>query len=51
MMIGTTIDVLPVTEFEGHKIGSGEQGPVSLQLLQMLREDMKKGPKSTPVKA
>lgn len=49
MMIGTTLDVLPVTEYEGKKIGTGKQGPVSAQLLQLLREDMKKGPKATPV--
>lgn len=50
MMIGTTLDVLPVTEFEGQEIGTGEQGVVSKQLLLMLREDMKKGPKATPLK-
>ncbi|KHD90075.1 MAG: peptidase [Bdellovibrio sp. ArHS] len=49
MMIGTTLDVLPVTEYEGKKIGTGKQGPVSAQLLKLLRDDMKQGPKSTPV--
>ncbi len=51
MMIGTTLDVLPVTEYEGQKIGEGRQGAVSAQLLKLLREDMKQGPKSTPVYA
>lgn len=49
MMIGTTLDVLPVTEYEGQKIGQGTQGPVAARLLQLLREDIKKGPKSTPL--
>lgn len=49
MMIGTTIDVLPVTEYEGQKIGSGVQGEVAAQMLKLLREDMKQGPFSTPV--
>nr|BFD62786.1 aminotransferase class IV [Bdellovibrio sp. HM001] len=49
MMIGTTLDVLPVVEYEGQKIGSGQQGPAAFRLLQLLREDMKKGPKTTPV--
>ncbi len=49
MMIGTTLDVLPVTEYEGQRIGEGRQGPVALRLLQLLREDMKQGPKVTPV--
>ncbi|MEK2645247.1 aminotransferase class IV [Bdellovibrio sp. BCCA] len=49
MMIGTTLDVLPVTEYEGTKIGEGKQGEVSAKLLKLLREDIKKGPKSTPL--
>ena len=51
MMIGTTLDVLPVSSYEGAKIGEGVQGPVAKQLLQLLKEDIKRGPKSTPVKA
>lgn len=49
MMIGTTLDVLPVCEYEGQQIGGGKQGPLAFKLLQLLREDMKKGPKTTPV--
>lgn len=51
MMIGTTLDVLPVTEYEGQKIGSGKQGEISAKLLRLLREDIKTGPKSTPLYA
>lgn len=49
MMIGTTLDVLPVTEYEGQTVGEGKQGPIAFRLLQLLREDMKQGPKTTPV--
>ncbi len=42
MMIGTTLDVLPVTSYEGMKIGQGVQGPVAKELNELLREDMKK---------
>lgn len=49
LMIGTTLDVLPVTQYEGHPIGSGQPGPIALKLLHLLREDMKSGPKTTPI--
>jgi branched-chain amino acid aminotransferase len=41
MMIGTTLDVLPVTSYEGQRIGSGRQGPIAKMLNELLREDMK----------
>jgi branched-subunit amino acid aminotransferase/4-amino-4-deoxychorismate lyase len=40
MMIGTTLDVLPVTEYEGKKISGGVPGPVALALRQLLMKDM-----------
>ncbi len=43
MMIGTTLDVLPVTCYEKQKIANGEVGPISKQLRQLLLEDFKKG--------
>jgi branched-chain amino acid aminotransferase len=43
MMIGTTLDVLPIAEYEGQKIGQGHQGPVAKELLALLRENMKAG--------
>lgn len=51
MMIGTTLDVLPVVEYEGQLIGDGKQGVVAKQLLKVLRQDMKQGSKVTPVYA
>jgi 4-amino-4-deoxychorismate lyase len=44
MMIGTTLDCLPVTEFEGQKVGAGVVGPIAQSLLRLLREDMISGP-------
>lgn len=49
MMIGTTLDVLPVTSYEGRQIGEGRQGEVAAKMLQLLRADMKQGPKATPL--
>jgi branched-chain amino acid aminotransferase len=41
MMVGTTLDVLPVTSYEGQKIGDGKVGFVAQTLRRLLREDMK----------
>lgn len=49
MMIGTTLDVLPVTEYEGKPISNGKVGEVAKALLNLLREDIKTGPKATPL--
>lgn len=49
MMIGTTLDVLSISQYEGRKIGEGHQGPIAKELLNLLREDMKTGPKATPI--
>lgn len=49
MMIGTTLDVLPVTSYESQKIGSGQVGPVAKELLKLLREDQASGPKAVLV--
>lgn len=49
MMLGTTLDVLPVTRFEGEPVGDGKVGPVCKELLRVLREDMTSGPLVTDV--
>jgi branched-subunit amino acid aminotransferase/4-amino-4-deoxychorismate lyase len=49
MMLGTTLDCMPVTTFEGAKISGGVPGPVAKELLKLLREDMKSGPLVTRV--
>jgi 4-amino-4-deoxychorismate lyase len=46
-MIGTTLDVLPVVEFEGQKIGTGKPGPVARNLSEMIANDLKSGSDQT----
>lgn len=48
MMAGTTLDVLPVTEFAGQKINGGKPGEITLKLKELIDQDMKSGPKNTP---
>lgn len=43
MMIGTTLDVLPVTECEGRAVGDGKPGPVARRLRELLVQDQKSG--------
>jgi branched-subunit amino acid aminotransferase/4-amino-4-deoxychorismate lyase len=46
MMLGTTLDVLPVTTFEGRPIGDGRVGPITKAFLTSLRTDLASGPLS-----
>jgi 4-amino-4-deoxychorismate lyase len=39
MLIGSTIRVAPVVEWDGQKIGDGKPGPVTKKLLEMWKED------------
>ncbi|MFN8791864.1 MAG: aminotransferase class IV [Bdellovibrionales bacterium] len=39
MMVGTTLDVLPVTQYEGRFIGDGHVGPVARRLQELLLKD------------
>lgn len=43
MMIGTTLDVLSVTECEGRPVGDGRPGPVAKRLREILIQDQKSG--------
>lgn len=42
-LIGTTLDVLPVVEYEGQRIGEGKVGPLAEQLLGLLKRDFDAG--------
>jgi branched-chain amino acid aminotransferase len=42
-MIGTTLDVMPVTRYEGQNIGSGEVGPRARELRKLLIQDFGRG--------
>jgi branched-subunit amino acid aminotransferase/4-amino-4-deoxychorismate lyase len=39
MLIGSSIKVAPVVEWDGHKIGDGKPGPIAKKLLEMWSED------------
>ncbi|MFP3929153.1 MAG: aminotransferase class IV [Desulfobacteraceae bacterium] len=41
MMLGTSIDILPVVKFDGRTIGEGRPGPVAAGLLELLSKDMR----------
>lgn len=43
MMIGTTLDVLPVTEYQGKPIGNGKVGEIAKKLKSFVEEDFKNG--------
>jgi len=41
MLLGSSVKVAPVVEWDGRAVGSGRPGPVSRALLQLLEEDMR----------
>ncbi|HWH76886.1 MAG TPA: aminotransferase class IV [Candidatus Binatus sp.] len=43
MLIGSTIKVAPVVEWDGQNIGDGKPGPVTKKLLEMWKEDTSSG--------
>lgn len=42
MMVGTTLDIISVTKFEGEPVGSGRPGEISLELKKLLHQDQMK---------
>lgn len=47
MITGTSLNVLPVVEFEGHRIGTGKPGVIAQQLQQWMLEDIAAGQQGT----
>ena len=43
MLLGSSVKVAPVVEWDGQPIGDGKPGPVARALLQLLDEDMRTG--------
>ncbi len=43
MMAGTTIDILPVTQYEKNPIADGKVGAITMKLRHLLHEDMRHG--------
>jgi branched-subunit amino acid aminotransferase/4-amino-4-deoxychorismate lyase len=41
MVCGTTLDVVPVTNWDGRQIGNGLPGPAARRLLELLRHDLR----------
>ena len=44
MLCGTTMDVLPVTKWDGRPVGEGRPGPVAKRLLELMRGEMADNP-------
>ena len=44
MLSGTSLDLLPVTTWDGRQVGDGTPGPVSRALLELLRRDVTSNP-------
>ncbi|KAG7972822.1 hypothetical protein I3843_07G202100 [Carya illinoinensis] len=49
MLIGSGVLVRPVIQWDEHVIGDGKEGPVALNLLSLIIEDMKSGPPTVRV--
>ena len=43
LLLGSSVKVAPVVQWDGQPIGDGRPGPVSRALLQLLDEDMRTG--------
>lgn len=48
MMIGTTLDVMPVTSYEGQPVADGKVGVVAKTLRQLIVKDIQDGERSVP---
>ncbi|MCO5588964.1 hypothetical protein L7F22_042928 [Adiantum nelumboides] len=46
MLLGSSLPIVPVVQWDGQQIGNGEPGPVTLALKALLEEDMLNGPSS-----
>lgn len=44
MLIGSSLPVVPVVEWDGQQVGNGKPGPISLALKVLLEDDMRNGP-------
>ncbi|KAI5081194.1 hypothetical protein GOP47_0004377 [Adiantum capillus-veneris] len=46
MLVGSSLPIVPVVQWDGQQIGNGEPGPVTLALKAFLEKDMLNGPSS-----
>jgi 4-amino-4-deoxychorismate lyase len=49
LLLGSSIKVAPVIQWDDQPIGDGKPGPVSKGLLQLLEEDMRSSDRLIPV--
>jgi 4-amino-4-deoxychorismate lyase len=49
MLLGSSVKVAPVVQWDSDRIGDGRPGPVSTALLRLLEEDMRSGDRLIPV--
>ncbi len=47
LITGTSLNVLPVTQFEGQAVGTGRPGPIAQQLNELMRQDIASGVRGT----
>ncbi|MEO8400870.1 MAG: aminotransferase class IV [Gammaproteobacteria bacterium] len=47
MMCGTSVDIIPVSQFENRHIANGKPGPIAKKLLDLIIEDIASGPYRT----
>jgi len=43
LLLGSSVKVAPVVQWDGRPVGDGRPGPASRALLQLLEEDMRTG--------
>lgn len=49
LLIGSSVKVAPIVQWDGQPIGNGRPGPVAKALLQLIEEDMRSGDRLIPV--
>ncbi len=49
LLIGSSVKVAPIVQWDGAPIGTGKPGPVAQALLQLIGEDMRTGDRLIPV--
>jgi 4-amino-4-deoxychorismate lyase len=49
MLLGSSVKVAPVVDWDGRRIGDGKPGPVARALLRLLDEDMRASDRLIPV--
>jgi 4-amino-4-deoxychorismate lyase len=49
LLLGSSVKVAPIVDWDGQPIGDGKPGPAAHALLQLLDEDMRTGDRLIPV--